>query len=185
MPTSATGTLISKPLHQRGFTLVEILVVMVIIGVLAAGALLSLGTLGQDRQLDTERDRLLTLLDVVREQAGMQSNEYGLRCFAGGYEFVVYQPRAGLWQRITDDRTLRRRHLPDGLLLSLVVDGRAVVLPKEGAKEAAPQVLLYSSGELNPFELTLRRDGVPGGFRIAAGGDEDRLEAVALPAGAT
>ena len=115
----------------------------------------------------------------------MQSNEYGLRCFAGGYEFVVYQPRAGLWQRITDDRTLRRRHLPDGLLLSLVVDGRAVVLPKEDAKEAAPQVLLYSSGELNPFELTLRREGVPGGFRIASSGDDDHLEAAALPAGAT
>ena len=66
-----------------------------------------------------------------------------------------------------------------------MVDGRAVVLPKEDAKEAAPQVLLYSSGELNPFELTLRREGVPGGFRIASGGDDDHLEAAALPAGAT
>jgi prepilin-type N-terminal cleavage/methylation domain-containing protein len=39
--------------------LVEILVVMVIIGVVAAGALLSLGVLGRsDRELERERDRL-------------------------------------------------------------------------------------------------------------------------------
>jgi general secretion pathway protein H len=176
MPTSATGTSTNSPRNAHGFTLVEILVVLVIIGILSASALLSLGVLGRDRQLDTERDRLSALSTLVREQAGMQSREYGLRCFLGGYEFVVFDDRAGAWTRITDDRTLRRRKLPPGLSMLLKVEGKAVVLPKPDATDPAPQIMLFSSGELNVFELTVTRDGTNEGFIMAPGGNDDSIK---------
>jgi general secretion pathway protein H len=160
---------------------VEILVVVVIIGILAAGALLSLGVMGHDRQLDTERDRLDALLTVVREEAAMQSREFGLRCFSGGYEFVVFEPRSNQWERIADDRTLRRRRLPDGLLMTLSVEGKPIVLPKPDAKDPTPQVMLFSSGELNLFELTVMRDGTEQGFRLTPGANDDSVELTDLP----
>ena len=159
MRTSATGQRISRPRHAiGGFTLIEILVVVMIIGIMAAGAVLSLGVVGEDRELDTERDRILSITGYLREQAALQNREYGMRCHDGGYEFLAYDVRSATWQKLSDDRLLRRRSLPPGLSLELVVEGRPVILPKADAADAAPQILLFSSGELSSFELTLRRE---------------------------
>ena len=191
MPTSATGISSSFKRVQCGFTLIEIMVVMLIIGIMTAGLVLSISVAHGDRPLDQERDRILGLTDYMREQAALQSREYGMRCFQGGYEFLVYNhdpqnPANGLWQRLDDDPMMRARHLPQGLELTLAVDGRKIVLPKEDVKadELAPQVLLYSSGELNLFELTLRRASTGAGVRIAPSATEDKIEATKLAAGA-
>ena len=126
---------------QVGFTLLELLVVVVIIGIVAVGAMLSLGVLGRNRPLESERDRLATLLRLVREEASLQGREFGLRAFPGGYEFVAFDPFAQRWQPLTDDRTLRRRQLAPGLQLTLRVEGRPVVLPRADAADRTPQFL--------------------------------------------
>ncbi len=85
---------------SRGFTLVEIMVVVLIIGIMAAGATLMTGIAHGDRELDQERDRILALTDYLRDQAALQNREFGMRCFQGGYEFLVFEPRTGLWERL-------------------------------------------------------------------------------------
>ncbi len=147
-------------MRPRGFTLVEILVVMVIIGLMIVGTMLTIGIGGgTDRQLETERDRIVSLIDHFRDQAALQVREYGLRCFEGGYQFLYYDPRVGLWMD-DQDELLRSRELPAGLSMRLWIEGRPVVLPDADVDpdQRRPQILLYSSGELNLFELELRRD---------------------------
>ena len=80
-----------------GFTLIEMMVVVVIIGLLAAATLLSIGGRGQDSQLEQERDRLAALIDYVRERAALQTVEYGLRCEQGGFRFLMYDNRQARW----------------------------------------------------------------------------------------
>ena len=63
MRTSATGISTSSPRSVSGFTLIEILVVLLIIGILVTGASLSLGVLGRDSALTKESDRLSALMD--------------------------------------------------------------------------------------------------------------------------
>ncbi len=173
-------------MHRRsagagGFTLVEILVVIVIIGVIAAGALLSLSSTGRDSGLTQERDRLAALIDYARERAELQTLEYGIRCTPTGYRFLVYDPRLAAWLPDTLDDVLRTpRELPSGLLITLAVEGREIVLeaPKEAQapEPVTPQVLLLSSGEINSFALTLKRAGTSRSVTLRTNQDGSGVE---------
>jgi general secretion pathway protein H len=162
MRTLATGTWTSsqRPV-SAGFTLVEILVVLVIIGLMVIGALLSIHTATSDSDLDKERNRMIAIMDYLRDQATLESREYGIRFFEGGYEFLVYNPRDDMWLRLENDNLTQARQLPAGLDMTVLIEGRKVVLPPAKVKdeERKPHVLLFSSGELNLFELTLEREG--------------------------
>jgi general secretion pathway protein H len=142
-----------------GFTLVEMLVVVVIIAIMITGAVLALSVAGRDRALENEARRLEALLNLARERAELQTREYGLRAGPASYAFVIYEPRSGEWI-FPPDESLRARELPEGLALRLVVEGRPIVLrDQDGPTGLLPQIGIASSGGFSSFELTLEREG--------------------------
>jgi general secretion pathway protein H len=162
MQILATGISRSSPgRSSAGFTLVEILVVLVIIGIMIGGAVLTISVASSDSDLDKERNRMAAVMNYLRDQANLQNREYGIRCFEGGYEFLVYDARNDAWLRLEDDVLTMARKLPAGIDMTLLIEGRQIVLPPASIKdeERQPQILLFSSGELNLFELTLGREG--------------------------
>jgi len=143
-----------------GFTLIEILIVVLIIGLISAGMLLSFGLTGRDPELEKESDRLLALFTYVREQAELQTREYGVLFQDDGYEFLAYDMRRAAWRGVFEDDALSARKLPDGLGVKLTVEARPVVLTRPAdAKDKTPQIMIFSNGDLTSFAATVERDG--------------------------
>jgi general secretion pathway protein H len=162
-----------------GFTLVEILVVVVIIGVMSAGLLLSVSLTGRDRDLERESDRLVALLNYAREQSELQTREYGVILQDDSYEFVSYDVHRDIWRSLFEDDVLKLRRLPYGLDLKLIVETRPVVLKKPtDAKDKTPQVMIFSSGDLTQFEVTMEREG---GVRSITIVQDDKGNIIAKP----
>jgi general secretion pathway protein H len=144
--------------RSAGFTLIEILVVVMIVGTIALASVLALTAGGSDRELEQQGRRLVALLELASEEAIMQGRELALEVFEEGYRFHVYEPAADEWQALEDDVHLRARALTNGMSLALEVEGRRVTLQPGPGDMARPQVMLLSSGEFTPFRLVLQRD---------------------------
>jgi type II secretory pathway pseudopilin PulG len=104
------------------------MVVVVIIGIMAAGIVISVGITGRDSVLEKESDRAFALIKYAREKAELQTREFGLYCGDHDYQFLTFDPRKNIWRPVDEDDSLRLRNLPEGLKLRLVVEGREVVL---------------------------------------------------------
>jgi general secretion pathway protein H len=187
-----------KPHHWRhdsrssgGFTLLEILVVIVIIGIIVAAGTLALGVLGKDREIEDQTRRFWAVMQQAREEAELQGLDTGVYVSSSGYEFVRLEQRLNTWQPIEDDQLYAKRELPEGLKFRTWIEAREIVLKpeapdwklKEASKKYAPQILVLSSGDIIPFELRIERDGAEAPWRVLSLPDSDlRIERHDKPA---
>ena len=188
MPTSATGTSSNArrprrlPGRASGFTLLEVLVVIVIIGIITSMAVVSTRVLGGDHEMDQEARRLVAVLGQAREDAMLEGRDVGVRIDARGYDFLRYDGRTEQWLLEGEDPLLRERALPEGLEAELWLESRPVKLAARSAptENAAPlpQVVLMASGDAIPFELRLTRAGTQE-VRAVVGASDGKLEILA------
>ncbi|WP_395822462.1 GspH/FimT family pseudopilin [Collimonas sp.] len=90
----------------RGFTLLELLVVMVIAGI-TLGAV-SLNAFRSDRQvMQNDAQRIALLLQLIREEAILRNRPTAFEADTNGYRFLVREENG--WQPLARDEMLRQR----------------------------------------------------------------------------
>jgi general secretion pathway protein H len=138
--------------HQYGFTLLELLTVLLIIGIIVSFAGLSVGQ-HSSRTLQEEAERLHSLLRLASEEAVLQGHELALEFSREDYRFMILE--GDTWQPVEDDKLLRQRELPPNVELHLELEG----VPADFSdKNTPPRILVLSSSEMTPFVLTLGTD---------------------------
>jgi general secretion pathway protein H len=166
---------------QAAFSLMEIMIVVFIIGLVTATMVITFSGDTRDTELDKEAERIDALFAYVREQAELQTRDYGFRMNRLEYSFVVFDPLANDWRPPQEDDALREREIPAGLIPGLVIEGRGVVLDsrKPKVQDFKPQIMIFANGDITSFEITLEREGTGDRARIYS--DEDTYVRLLLP----
>lgn len=157
------------------------MIVVFIIGLVTAGTIIAFGAKENDPELEKEAQRLDALFDYVREQAELQTRDYGLRVNDSAYSFVVFDVLGNQWRVADEDDALRERKFSEGLKPAVVVEGRSIVLDvkKKNVEDFSPQVLIFANGDVSSFEITLQREA--GGRQARIFTDEDSHIRLLLP----
>jgi len=139
--------------RSSGFTLLELMVVMVLIGIIFSFAMLSMGGDDVAEMMEREARRLETLLALANDEAIVRGEELGVRFTDEGYEFLVLALDG--WN-LPDDGLLKAYTLPADIHMKLEIEGEQSLGAEdtEDEVEPPPQVLILSSGEMTPFEVT-------------------------------
>ncbi len=163
----------------RGFTLIEVMVVMVIIAILVTAVSLSLKGDRVAEALGEEAKRLTALLNLAREEAVIRDRDLGLVLAEDGYLFVQHEDeRAGeedaaaQYVQLTDDDMFRPRNLPPGTELRFEAQANPARAPQAASTENAP---------LTPRVLALANDMfLPQGVLILRNPATPKIERIAI-----
>ncbi|WP_414918241.1 type II secretion system minor pseudopilin GspH [Pseudomonas sp. IT-P4] len=129
--------------RSRGFTLLELMIVIVVVGVLL-GMVSFVGGGSPAREVRQVAEAMVQVIHQLRERAVFEGQEYGLRLGTDGHR--VMRRGDGGWEPVEGLTTW-----PLSIRVRLQQDGYGVGLD---ADEGPPQLLLLSNDETSAFTLT-------------------------------
>ncbi len=178
-----------------GFTLIELLVVIVILGILMGATVLNLNSGSDMRALDAYAQRMAQRIELARDRAIQNNQEWGLRVRREDYELLVFDDTSRQWvvqqQKpfqpdeppfpITFDITVQENGWDNidteafGSLApttEVAVSGTGYGAPEPGDNKTKvlPDVVFFSNGEASQFFVDVQPPGDKGGFRLATDG---------------
>jgi type II secretion system protein H len=125
------------------------MVVIAIMGLITSFVLPYIPTDKADR-MRSDADRFESLVSYAQTQAILQSQDLGLIVDGADYHFLKLE--SGSWQAL-EEEPLNPQKLESYLTQTLYVEDEAVTV--DPLDDIVPSVLLFSSGEISPFEYTL------------------------------
>ncbi|MGP9802989.1 type II secretion system minor pseudopilin GspH [Rheinheimera sp. NSM] len=158
--------------EQTGFTLVEVMLVMLLIGLLATTVVMNFSGESREERLEKEAERFQQIFHFVAETALLKQQEWGLYILPDRYGFLYYSNKDAKWLAAEEPAGLKQHKLPADISLKLELEGLAgedsnllsqldwQLDDDEQTDENAdipvlPQVFILSSGEISPFQLLL------------------------------
>lgn len=149
--------------RQRGFTLLELLVVLVIVGIMLGAVALNANP-GDRQVLQNEAQRIALLLQLARDEAIVRNQPVAFESDDYRYRFLIRQNND--WRALTGDSLLREREYrraPLMLRLQPAADNKRplrIVFGREPVDKAFTLTLAYGVQS-----VSVRADGI-GNFQV-------------------
>jgi general secretion pathway protein H len=131
--------------NKGGFTLIEILVVLLIIGISLGFALLAFGDFGGDRRIIMAAEQFVNYIQFIQHEALLENNTLGIRLDQNSYQMMRFDTTNN-WQTVPSKNIFRPHYFPRNAMIQF--DGTTVKSPN-------PQIIINPSGDMNNFILTV------------------------------
>jgi len=143
------------PLTAQGFTLLEILVVVFIIGIVLSLVVIAVNP-DKGNDLKSEAGRFIALMSLAHQESILRSKEFAVELAHDGYTFLNFEELQ--WAAASDD-VFRARSLPKGIYMEVYLEGAQFdFINADEEEETNPRIFILSSGEMMPFEIILRQE---------------------------
>ena len=131
--------------NNQGFTLIEILIVLVIIGITFGFALIAFGDFGESRRILFSAEQLVNTLRLAQQQAILETSTLGLRIDNTGYQFLKLQNNTQ-WRSISDKGVYKMTYFPQDTKITLKTISHTPA--------GSPAIIITSTGDMTPFTLS-------------------------------
>lgn len=164
-----------------GFTLIEVMLVIVLVGLMASVIQFSASGDKAEETLEMSSKRFAGVFNIAAEYGMLNNIELGLMIDKKGYQFLGYDGEK--WTDVSENELFNRYELPEGLELVLQLDDLPIEEPQLfdtevfnelqednkdpdeelsedrdsdnniEKKKLIPQIYMLSGGEITPFSL--------------------------------
>lgn len=158
--------------HLRGFTLLEILLVLVVMGLAATAVTFTMGSDPRVKVLEEAGTEFRLVMTMVLEESMLSGEQFGVVMEDDHYYFTRWNIEDDKWEEMSGDPLYRERKLPENVVTDLEVEGLPLVQDdedeesefgldkslfepsdEEKRKNPEPQLLILPSGEMTGFSL--------------------------------
>ncbi len=195
---------VQQPGRARGFTLFELLIVIVIVAILFTYTTLAIRGNSPEDLIKEEAHRLEKLVELALEESVLRGEEYAMEINQHSYRFLHFVDNQ--WLPLEQDKILRQRELPNDMELDMRLEDTEIIInpgsdlmskdmldfnndsdteaytdddstaEEEDETKAQPQIFLLSSGEITPeFDIRFYILGVEASY-LVKGYFDGRLE---------
>ena len=148
--------------NSKGFTLLELLVALVLVGIILSFATLSLDT-GEDRKIKEEARRITSLIKLAQEESILNNRILFLNINTAGYQFTYLNPDREEAKKHPErneipmeDSVFRAREFAEYVHLDIKVENLQfnTDADKKEKDDSVFKILIYPSGEISPFKIS-------------------------------
>jgi len=164
--------MIRQPTRQQGFTLLELLLVIVIVAIVSAAVVITMNPDNTHRELEKEARRLTQVLRQLADESLFQGQEFGVRFQEEEYAFFIWDRETNQWQSYEQAPVFRTYSLPEPFVMVFEAEDISYSLKKKNTPEdsqesisseepeiSPPNAWFLSSGEITPFSISMFSDG--------------------------
>lgn len=157
---------------HAGFTLIEVLIVVLIISIVTSVGVLTISR-NTNKEVELFAKEFTQVIKMAEEQAMLQPAELGLVIKEETYQFVEMQKtkdgKASQWSPL-DDNVLGVHAIPGHVEVRIATQGSQSKDDNENAQKQ-PQIVISTNGGVTPFTIYVGKKGAKPRFVIT--GDAD------------
>jgi prepilin-type N-terminal cleavage/methylation domain-containing protein len=154
---------------KRGYTLIEILIVILIISIVGVASLLSISS-NKNTRLQNFSKELTNLISLAEQQAMLQPAVLGLVFTKDSLQFYRYKEatdatKKSSWEPLDNESVLGKHALPKNISIALIIADK--VIPPS----PTPRLIITASGGLTPFVILIGEKNSPPRFQVIGSDD--------------